>query len=288
MELGVTAVMLPELDFDEQLALCRELGIRYYQYRPRTIPPEQRHEPYSNWGNHKFDLTPQRLVLEGRQLTRRLRDAGMEPWGTVPNLLVEMPDEEIKVHLEGAAEAEAKCVRCGPPPYPKAPFDYRDYLERVLDRYTYVVEKLSAPMGIKLIIETHCNTAVCSPGLAWNIVRHFPPERLGVIFDIPNFAREGAVNPILAVSVLRDHIDCCHVGGSRRIIRDVDPLGCKVAATQMCRMEESDLHIPTWLAALREAGLSPPLIIEDFTPNMPGAERLRQSAAALKRFLAAL
>ena len=42
------------------------------------------------------------------------------------------------------------------------------------------------------------------------------------------------------------------------------------------------------MAALRDAQLSPPLIIEDFTPNMPGAERLRQSAAAIKRFLAAL
>ena len=288
MELGVTAVMLPELDFDEQIALCQELGIRYYQYRPRVIPPDQRDKPYSNWGNHKFDLTPERLVREGRHFTRRLRDCGIEPWGTLPALTVEAPDDQIKLHLEGAAEAEAKCVRCGPPNYPPQPFDYGEYLERVLDRYAYVVEKLSGPMGIKLILETHCGTAVCAPGLAWNIVRHFSPERVGVIFDLPNFAREGAVSPVLAVSVLRHHIDCCHVGGSRRVIRDVDHLGCKVVASQMCRMEESDLHIPSWLAALRDARLSPPLIIEDFTPNMTGADRLRQSAAALERFLAGL
>ena len=37
MELGVTGVMLPELDFDEQIALCRSLGITRYQYRPRVI-----------------------------------------------------------------------------------------------------------------------------------------------------------------------------------------------------------------------------------------------------------
>lgn len=288
MELGVTAVMLPELDFDQQLALCHELAIRYYQYRPRIIPPERRQEPHSNWGNHKFDLTPERLVREGRELTRRLRDAGLEPWGTLPNLTVDMPDDEMELHLEGAAGAEAKCVRCGLPRYPATPFDYAQFLERALERYAYIVEKLSGPMGIKLILETHAGTAVCSPGLAWNVVRHFPPEQVGVIFDLPNFAREGAVNPILAVSVLRDHIDCCHVGGSRRVVRDVDPLGCKVVAAQMCRMEESDLHLPTWLAALRDARLAPPLIIEDFTPNMAGADRLRQSAASLKKLLGAL
>jgi len=33
MPLGVTAVMLPELDFDEQIALCRELTKKFEQVR---------------------------------------------------------------------------------------------------------------------------------------------------------------------------------------------------------------------------------------------------------------
>ncbi|HUT36267.1 MAG TPA: sugar phosphate isomerase/epimerase [Planctomycetota bacterium] len=288
MEMGVTAVMLPELDFDEQVALCRELGIRYYQYRPRVIPPEQRDKPWGNWGNHKFDLTPERLAKEGAALTRRLRDAGMEPWGTVPTLTVDAPDDAIRLHLEGAAAAEAKCIRCGPPGYPREPFDYPELLKRVVARYAEVIEKLSAPMGIKLILETHCGTMITSPGLAWNVVRNFPSGRIGVIFDMANFGREGEVNPVLAVSVLRDYIDCCHIGGNRRVIVDVDPLGCKRLSGQMCRMEEGDLHLPSWVKALHGAGLNPPLIIEDFTPNMSGADRLRQSAVALRRMLAAL
>jgi len=286
MEMGVTAVMLPELEFAEQIALCEELGVHYYQYRPRIIAPDQRDKPYGNWGNHKFDLTPERLVKEGAELTRRLRDAGMEPWGTVPSLAVDMPDDAIRIHLEGAAVAEAKCVRCGPPAYPREPFDYSDLLERVVERYAYVIQTLSGPMGIKLILETHCGTMITGPGLAWNVVHNFPPDQIGVIFDMANFGREGEVNPVLAVAVLRDYIDCCHIGGHRRVIRDVDPLGCKILAGQMCRMEEGDLHLPSWVKAIRDAGINPPLIIEDFTPNMTGADRLRQSAPALKRMLA--
>lgn len=288
MEMGVTAVMLPDLEFDEQIALCQELGIRYYQYRPRVIPPEQRDKPWGNWGNHKFDLTPERLVRDGPSLTRRLRAAGLEPWGTVPVCSVDMPDDAIKLHLEGAAAADAKAIRCGPPGYPREPFNYPELLQRVVDRYAQVIETLSAPMKIKLILETHCGTMIASPGLAWNVVRHFPPEHIGVIFDIANFGREGEVNPVLAVSVLRDYIDCVHIGGNRRIITDVDPLGCKKMAGQMCRMEEGDLYLPAWLAALRGARIRPPLIIEDFTPNMSGADRLRQSATALERMLASL
>jgi len=288
MDMGVTAVMLPDLDFDEQIALCQELGIKYYQYRPRVIAPDQRDKPYSNWGNHKFDLTPDRLVKEGAALTRRLRDAGLEPWGTVPSLSVNMRDDEIKLHLDGAAAAEASCVRCGPPPYPSQPFDYPGLLGRVVERYAHVLQAVSIPMGIKLILETHCGTMITSPALAWNVVRHFSPEHIGVIFDIANFGREGEVNPVLAVSVLRDYIDCVHIGGNRRIITDVDALGCKRLAGQMCRMEEGDLYLPAWVKAIHDAGIGPPLIIEDFTPNMAGADRLRQSAAALKRIMAAL
>jgi len=288
MEMGVTAVMLPELDFDEQIALCRELGIRYYQYRPRIIPPDQRDKPWGNWGNHKFDLTPERLVREGAALTRRLRDAGLEPWGTVPACCVTDPDDAIRLHLEGAAVAEAKAVRCGPPAYPREPFDYPALLARVVARYAEVIERLAAPMGIKLILETHCGTMITSPGLAWNVVRHFSPERIGVIFDIANFGREGEIAPVLAVSVLRDYIDCVHIGGNRRVIVDVDPLGCTRRTGQMCRMEEGDLYLPWWLKAIHDAGISPPLIIEDFTPNMTGADRLRQSAPALRKMLAAL
>jgi len=84
MELGVTAVMLPELDFDEQIALCQELGIRYYQYRPRIIPPDQRDKPYSNWGNHKFDLTPERLVREAANSPAACATAASNPGARSP------------------------------------------------------------------------------------------------------------------------------------------------------------------------------------------------------------
>ena len=288
MELGVTAVMLPELGFDEQIALCAELGVRYYQYRPRVIPESQRAAPWGNWGNHRFDLTPDRLRAEGAELTRRLRDAGLEPWGTVPVVNVEAPDDELRMHFEGAARAEARCVRVAPPPYPNEPFDYAALLERLINRYAHVIQTLSGPMGIKILIETHSRSLATAPGLARNLCSPFPPERIGVIFDMANFSREGEVNPWLAVSVLGHYIDCVHIGGGRRVITDVDALGAKVPGHQMCSLPEGDLYTPAWLKALAASGIEPPLIVENFTPHMPGADRLRASAAFLHKALAAL
>lgn len=285
MKLGVTAVMLSDLDFDEQVDLCARLGLSYYQYRPRVIGEAQRDKPFGNWGNHKFDLTPRRLVDQGRELTRRLRDAGLEPWGTVPGLSVDADDDALRVALDGAVAADTKCVRCNPPRYPDEPFDYPSFIEHVVHRYQYVIERLSWPVGIKLIIETHANSIATSPGLAWQIVRHFPANRLGVIYDLPNYGREGMVQPHLAASVLAPHIDCVHVGGSRRVEKpNRDQRGCRVVGNEFCRLEDSDLHVPTWIAALQNAGVDAPLIIESFEEDgqTPPTERLSRAATFLK------
>ena len=82
--LGVTAVMLPELDFADQIALCRECGVTHYSIRPRIIADDQQDQPYSSHGNHKFDLTPARLVEEGAAIRAQLASAGMTPFGTLP------------------------------------------------------------------------------------------------------------------------------------------------------------------------------------------------------------
>lgn len=287
MELGVTAVMLPDLDFDEQLSLMLECGVKYYQIRPRIIPEAQVGEPWNPWGNHKFDLTPRRLVKEGKAITQQVRDRGLDVWGTLPALTIEADPDEIKIHLDGAAEADAGRVRCGMPRYPDEPFSYEDFLKRVVEGYEKTVG-LAEPLGVKLIIETHSLSFATSPALAWNICRHFDPAQVGVIFDLANFTREGEITPHLAVSVLRDYIDCVHIGGGRRLITDVDELGCNVIDHQMCPLDRSDLYLPPWLEALHAAQLGAPLIIEDFTPNMSGPDRLRNSSALLHKAMAKL
>ena len=282
--LGVTAVMLPELDFDEQIALCRETGVTHYSLRPRVIPAEERGKPYSNWGNHKFDLTPERLVKEAGTIRRRLSDAGLTPFGTLPHATVASSDDELKLHFEGAAAVGAGRVRVAPESYPAGVFDYEAALRRAIDGYGRAAA-LAKPYGLKIVIETHALSLASSPGLAWNICRHFDPAQVGVIFDLSNFACEGMLQPNLAVSVIGRWIDHCHVGGQRRTIGGRDAQGFRRAGIETCSVTESDLYLPDWLVAMLAAGIVVPLVIEDFIPDLPGAERLRQSATALRSCL---
>jgi len=91
-----------------------------------------------------------------------LRGAGMEPWGTLPAACIDDPDDSLKLHAEGAAVSGAGRVRIGPTPYPARPFDYDEYLARVTDRYAAVVEKVTRPARVRILIETHCGGAAAS------------------------------------------------------------------------------------------------------------------------------
>lgn len=280
--IGVNAVMLPELDFSEQIALCRELGVSHYQLRPRIILPEQRAKPYANWGNHKFDLTPARLLAEAGEIRRRLSDANLVAFGTVPSASVTDSVESLKLDIEGAAAVGAGRMRVAPAPLPEGPFDYPTVLEQTIAGYRGVVE-LARPLGIKIVIETHARSLACSPALAWNICRHFDPAELGVIFDINNFNLEGNISPNLAVAVLKPYIDHVHVGGMTRTTVGKDEHGFRTIETRFCLLDEADLHLPTWLKALGAAQVDVPLVIESYVRQTPGAQRLRLAVDALRR-----
>ena len=291
MPLGVTAVMLPELDFHEQLLLCRKLNVTHYSLRPRYIAEEQRGKPWGNWGNHKFDLTPERLVREGKQLRQQMDDAGITPFGTVPAISLADKDEVLKLAFEGGQVVGAGRVRVAPHEwsgYPKdRAFNYEEMLKRAVDGYRHAVA-LAKPYQQKVVIETHAGMIAASPALALNICRHFDPAELGTIFDIANFNIEGGYVPSLAVAVLGPYIDHCHVGGVRRASGSYDEHGFRRPGRLMCPLTEADLYIPDWIKALHDAGLNVPLMVENFTENMPGAARLTESAAALHRLMGSM
>jgi len=286
--LGVTAVMLPEIDFDEQLKLCETLKLTHYSWRPRIISEDQLRQAPSPWGFHRFDLTPQRLVKEGGQLRRRLESAGMISFGSLPAANTDHDDDTLRLHFEGAAAVGAGRMRIAPKAYPTdAPFDYDALLERLVDRYRHLVD-LARPFGIKIVIETHCLSLATSPALARNLCLPFDPGDMGVIFDINNYMIEGGLHPNLAVAVIGRYIDHSHIGGARLAGDDTrDAFGFRQRGHEMCPLTEADQHIPTWIAALMVAGITAPLIIENFSPHTAGPDRLAESVAQLRPVLKA-
>lgn len=285
LPLGVTAVMLPELDFDEQIALCQRLGVTHYSVRPRVMRPENVGKPYSNWGNHKFDLDPTRLLKEAPQIKKKLADAGLTPFGTVPQVICDADEDELKMQFEGCAAVGAGRMRVATLSYPEKVFDYQAELDKNVAQYQRVVA-VAKQFNVKVVIETHSRSLATSPALALNICKHFDPADLGVIFDFANFCIEGNLVPRLAVSVLNKYIDHVHVGGSFPVATGHDENGFRKYDRLQSAIDDTVLYLPDWLDALRDAELGcVPLVIEDFSPTIPGALRLERSALAIQRLL---
>jgi sugar phosphate isomerase/epimerase len=282
--LGVTAVMLPELDFSEQLALCESLDLSYYVYRPRLIPAERRAEAYSNWGNHRFDLTPDRLIAEGATLAKQLSAAGVTPYCTLPEADTSTSDGEWDIHIRGAVAGGCSRIRISPADYPAELFDYDAHLQQIIARYGELISR-TKKSGLKTVIEMHVGNIACGPGLVHAIVKNFDPAEIGVIVDLPNLAQQGCLDPTLAVSVLAPWIDHCHVGAARRITVDKDEAGFRQTTHEFCELTEGDLPIPKWIDWMSQLEGAIPLIIEDFSPNVTGADRLRRTAEQVKALL---
>jgi sugar phosphate isomerase/epimerase len=277
--------MLPELDFGQQVQLCHRLGLTHYTLRPREIPQPQRGQPYSFWGNHRFDLTPKTLVEQAAGIRQQLAVLGLTPFGTAPVARSDLDDQTLDLHLRGAAMSGAGRVRINPRPYPRhdPTFDYPALLQQVIDDYGRIAAA-AARHGVKVVIETHADTLVSGCALAWNIVRHFDPRQVGVILDVVNFAREGDNVPALAVAVLRRYIDHVHVGGSMRVDAGPDERGFVRWQHVFCPLRQTQTDLAAWCAALRAAGLDHvPWIIEDYTPDRDSHARLMDATAALRQ-----
>ncbi len=276
LPLGVTGVMLPELDLAEQLSVCAELGLTHYVIRPRVIADKAVGQPYHSHGNHKFDLTPTRFAERGAAIGEQIRAAGLVPFCTVPQENADAPDESHELNFRGAAAAGFTRVKITPINYPKELFDYPEYLKRAVARYRALCD-LAKPYNLKVIIEMHQGNGASSPGLARLMLQPFDPAELGVIVDLPNYAREGFVEPRLALSVLEPWIDHVHLGGLRLVKGERDELGYVKTWGEMCALVDADLHIPTWLGLLSRLGREVPLIIEDYEKGMTGEEKLRRA-----------
>ncbi|MEM7576360.1 MAG: hypothetical protein AAF328_02695 [Planctomycetota bacterium] len=294
LPLGVTAVMLPELDFAMQLELCRTLGVTHYVLRPRVIAEVQRDRPFSNWGNHAFDLTPQRLFDEGEGIATQMEQAGLIPFGTVPSLNLESSDEDIDLACRGALRVGSSRVRLSPATVPgDVLYDWPKKLDRLRGRFRDALAIADAAASaypeagpIKFTSEVHTGQPTPTAGLTRQVLESFDPERVGAIFDLPNLAREGLTSPAVSISALGPYIDHCHVGGARRTPNEPDAKGFTGSRTTFTSLRDSDLHIPTWLRLIAEhadtLGREIPLVCEDYTPGMAGADRLRRTVQEIR------
>lgn len=279
MKYSVFTTILPELDLDETIETLREHGYDGVEWRCRRIPEGRENEPYSFWGNHKNDLTPERLRSEGSEIGRKCREAGLEPF-SVASYVSCYEHDEIRLVAEGAAAVGAGCFRVGPPRYDGS-IEYGTLLEQAIENYSEVV-KIARSFGLAAAIETHMGNICCSASATSRIVSQFSPEEIKVVYDPGNMVKEGFEPYQMGLEILGPYLSHVHVKNYRWTPGERRPDGSLEWVSGNCPLLDGIVDWREVLRALRKIGFNGFLSMEDFS-DTPWRKKLQDNKAFLRK-----
>ncbi|MDH7571151.1 MAG: sugar phosphate isomerase/epimerase family protein [Armatimonadota bacterium] len=279
MNYSATTVLLPEYSMEETAELLGRLGFDGAEWRVRRIPDKQRGAPYSPWGNVKNDLPPERLAAEAERLRRVSRDNGLAIAGIASNALCTDLDD-VKRLAEGCAACGAPFFRLMAPSGYSRTRPYPQLLEEAVDAFGKALE-IVRPYKVKVAVEIHMGTLTVSASQAYLLVRHFPPEEIGVIYDFNNMTKEGFETWRMGMELLGPYLLHVHIGNHAPRPGEVLPDGTQKWVWEGVPLEKGLTDIAQGLSDLKAVGYTGFISLEDFRAA-PAEEKLRDGLRYLK------
>ena len=285
MRYSATSVMLPDLTLEQQADLLQRLGFDGIEWRVRRVSDSARAQPFSEWGAHKNDLTPDNFVESAPKMKQVASDHGLAIVGIASNAPA-TDLEQVELLAEGAAACGAPFIRVGCPRGYDGSTDYNLLYDEAVAAYAKALDAI-APFGIKAALEIHGGTIHPSASLAHRIVSHWPPDRVCVIYDPQNMVIDGYETTELALDLLGPYLGHLHVGAHKPVEKSRDDLGTVHWEWPGAPMGEGLYHYPRLLKKLKAINYPGFITIEDFRPLL-AEEKLKEGIGYLRRVEASL
>ncbi len=282
MRLSLTTVALPHLALEELFEFASRLGYDGVELRVRRIPEAALGQPYSFWGNHRCDLSPDNFVQTAPRIRQLCADHGLAIPALASNATAADLDD-IRRLAEGAALCGCPLVRIGAPRRYDGSVPYREVYAEAVDAFGRALEVVRS-FGVRGLLEIHGGTITVSAGLAFRLVSNFPPEAIGVIYDVQNMVREGYEGARLGLDVLGPYLAHVHCGGHAPQPGERDAQGTLRWGWKQSELADGLLSMPDLLAELRRVGYDRFITVEDLRADVPAEAKF----AAAVRYLRAL
>lgn len=279
MKYSATSVMLPQLTMEEQAELLQRLGFDGIEWRVRRVPESQRGKGFSEWSEHKNDLTPENFAANAAKMKQVASDHGLAIVGIASNAPA-TDLAQVKLLAEGAAAGGIPFVRIGCPRGFDGSVNYNTLYDEAVDAYGKALDAI-APFGVKAALEIHGGTLHPSASLAHRIVSNWPPERVLVIYDPNNIIRDGYETIEIALDLLGPYLGHVHVGGHKPVSAGHDEAGTGHWQWQGAPLAEGLYDYPRLLSKLKAVNYTGFISIEDFRA-VPVEEKLREGIEYLK------
>ena len=282
MKLSVTSVLLPDLDVAETCTLLSDLGYDGIEWRVRHTSAEAAGKPFSIWGAHKTDLSPDNLTSQANEVKRITSDHGLEIATIASNLRADETDE-IRKLAAGVAKLGNIPMRIDPPrPYDRTA-SYIDVYDAAVESYGKALEILKE-FGLRALVEIHGGRITVSASLAHRLLSNFPADRIGAIYDINNMTKDGFETFRIGLELLGPYLAHCHAGGWKPVTAGRDANGTLDWQYEGCDLSDSLLDVPQFIDDMIFVGYGGFISIEDFRP-IPHKDMLKRQISYLRMLI---
>ena len=243
----------------------------------RVTDQEQAAEPGFWAGNRAtWPLTGLESHLE--TMARITRDAGLDFSG-IGGYVRAADHDNTERMLAATAALGAPRVRVT---MPNAGASYRETFAATRSDLEWVAER-AAHHGVQAVVELHHGTITASASAAIRLIDGLDPAHIGVIHDSGNLVFEGYEDYASAFDLLGEYLAHVHVkNGAWRAGDTRTPDGALVWEHGWATLRDGQADLAAYFRALAIAGYDGWVTLEDFSTELPLAERTADDLAYLR------
>ncbi|MCA5924329.1 sugar phosphate isomerase/epimerase family protein [Curtobacterium oceanosedimentum] len=194
--------------------------------------------------------------------------------------------EGVDTMLRVTSELGAGQVRVTMPMYRREQERTGETYPQVFDRTRVDLEWAAgraAELGVKALVELHHMTITPSASAARRLVDGLDPAHVGVIHDLGNLVIEGQEDHLAAFELLGPYLAHAHVKNARWVdTGETRADGSRIWQNEWAPLRDGQASVSEYLDALRQHGYDGWVTIEDFSTDLPLAERTADNLAYLR------
>lgn len=188
--------------------------------------------------------------------------------------------ENVERMLRVTAELGARQVRVTMPASRSG--NYRELFAATRKDLEWAVSRAES-LGVKALIELHHRTITASASAAFRLVDGLDPEHVGVIHDVGNLVIEGQEDYLGAFELLGPYLAHVHVKNVGWFdTGDVAADGTAIWKEDWATLRGGLADIDAYFAALARFGYDGWVTLEDFSTQVPLAERTADNLAFVR------
>jgi len=168
---------------------------------------------------------------------------------------------------------------------------YPDLFAETKQHFGWVAER-AAHHGVKALVELHHQTVISSASAALRLLEGLDPRHVGVIHDLGNLLIEGQEENLAGLQMLGDYLAHVHVKNARWVSTGTEGDGALAGtvtwANEWATLRAGQASVEDYFRALASVGYDDWVAVEDFSTELPLAERTADNLAYLKGVEAAV